>query len=79
MLFKISKPQQEVYEFIRAFMKIHGFPPTYDEMEEALKKSRTTINGHVKRLRAKGLLSIKADAARGIRLIDRSAKAVDRL
>ena len=79
MLFKISKPQQEVYEFIKAFMKIHGFPPTYTEMEEALKKNRTTINGLVKRLRAKGLLSVKADAARGIRLIDRSAKAVDKL
>jgi len=69
MHFKLSPAQTKVYEFIQAFMKVHKFAPTYNEICEGLEfKSRASAFKHVKKLRAMGLVSVREGSARGIRV-----------
>ena len=69
MVFELSPAQTKVYEFIKAFMKVHKFAPTYNEICQGLEfKSRASAFKHVQKLRAMGLITLREKSVRGIRV-----------
>jgi repressor LexA len=61
---------RQVYEFIRAYVARHGFPPKLREIGAHLGiASRGTVHRYLRDLEAEGLLEIEPDQARGIRLV----------
>ena len=68
---RLTERQNEVYEFIRGFMRSQRKPPTLEEVGEALGISST--NAVYKLLRAlekKGYIEREKHKARGMRLVD---------
>ncbi len=60
---------RQVYDFIRAYVARHGFPPKLREIAEHLGiASRGTVHRYLRDLESEGLIEIESDQARGIRL-----------
>ncbi|MDL2289573.1 hypothetical protein LJB83_02285 [Clostridia bacterium OttesenSCG-928-F22] len=58
----MTKKQQRVYEFIIAFQRTNGYPPSIREICAALGyKSTATVHGHIRRLESIGLLQRNGD------------------
>lgn len=51
-----TKRQHQTLAFIRAYIAANGYPPTYDEIGQKLRVSRSTVAGHVAALEELGLL-----------------------
>lgn len=69
-----------VLEFIRQYILVHGFPPSFDDIARGLQlKSRSNIHRLVHKLRKEGHLSLKAKKFRSIQLTDRSVDQVSAL
>lgn len=76
----MTKKSAVVLEFIRQYILVHGFPPSYDDVAKGLKlKSRSNIHRLVHRLRKEGHLSLKAKKFRSIQLADRTVDQVANL
>ena len=66
-----------VLDFIRAYVKLHGVPPSYEVIAKGIGlKSKSNIHRIVHRLKADGHLVTKPYKFHAIRLVDQSAKAV---
>lgn len=66
-----------VYEFIKAYTKMHGVSPSYAVIAKAMNlKSKANIHRIVHSLEEEGLLSVKTTRWNGIRVVDRSVKEV---
>ncbi len=63
--------QQEILEFIQAFLQENGMPPTRAEIAHALGfRSANAAEDHLKALARKGVVELLPGASRGIRLVD---------
>ena len=59
---KLTDKQQQIYDYIVAFQKDHGYPPSVREIGEAVGlKSPSTVHFHLKGLESAGLIT-KAEA-----------------
>lgn len=66
---RATKKQQELLEFIGAFLNEHAYAPSYREIMSALGyKSVSTVAVHVDGLIAKGFLTKSDKSARSIRM-----------
>ena len=74
----VMTPQwDKVLRFIRAYMKIHRAPPTYEILAKGLgMSSRSNVHRIVRRLEEEGYLERRRLKTLGIRLVDRSVKDV---
>jgi repressor LexA len=73
----MSPKQQLVYDFIRAYVRLHGVPPSYAVIARGLGlKSKANIHRVVHILQGEGLLVIKPHKFNSIKLIDRSVRGV---
>lgn len=64
---------REVYDFVRAYTARHGYAPKLREIGQALGiRSRGVVHRHLRALEAEGLVAIKPDVARGLRLKGRT-------
>lgn len=58
---KLTRKQQEIYDFILSFTNEHGYPPSVREIGAAVSlKSPSTVHFHMKKLEAEGYI-LKAD------------------
>ncbi|HEX6462209.1 MAG TPA: hypothetical protein VFZ58_02950 [Candidatus Saccharimonadales bacterium] len=66
-----TKSQQQLLEFIEAFIKQHTFGPSYREIMRALDyKSVSTVATHVDGLVARGLLKKRGRSARSLEVVE---------
>lgn len=74
----LTKKQAEIYAFIQAFTREHGYPPSVREIGAAVNlKSPSTVHFHMKKLEAEGYI-LKADGkTRAISLPHTVAEELD--
>lgn len=64
-----SRRQQRFLDYIGTYVDTYGYPPTYDEIRQALGLStKSLVSHHLKQLRAMGLLQLKPNSPRSISL-----------
>jgi repressor LexA len=67
---KITERQQEIFNFIQAFLSETGYPPTLREIAKKFEMSSTFgVRRHLEALAKKGYLTIESNASRGITLL----------
>ncbi len=70
---KISKRQQSIYEFICAYTKDHGYPPSVREIGAAVGlASPSTVHMHLKSLEDKGYIHRDSNKPRTIEVVEDS-------
>ncbi|MBR3226160.1 MAG: transcriptional repressor LexA [Atopobiaceae bacterium] len=70
---KISKRQQSIYDFICAYTKDHGYPPSVREIGAAVGlASPSTVHMHLKSLEDKGYIHRDSNKPRTIEVVDDS-------
>jgi repressor LexA len=73
----MTKHRQLVLEFIRAYIRLHGVPPSYEVIAKGLGlKSKSNVHRIVHRLKEDGHLTIRPYKFHSIKLVDRSVKEV---
>jgi repressor LexA len=66
----ISPRQQKILDFIREYVRRHGYPPSVREIGAAVNlRSSSTVHGHLARLEAKGYLRRDPSKPRTIELL----------
>ena len=66
-----------VLDFIRAYIKLHGVPPSYEVIARGIGlKSKSNIHRIIHRLKEDGHLVTKPYKFHAIRLVDSSVRAV---
>lgn len=75
---KLTKRQQEIFEFIGRYSAKHGYPPTVRDIGKAIGlTSSSTVHAHLANLEKVGLLRRDPTKPRAIELlVDRAKKAV---
>ena len=64
---KLTDKQQQIYDYIVAFQKDHGYPPSVREIGEAVGlKSPSTVHFHLKGLESAGLITKAEGKTRAI-------------
>ena len=73
----MTKRRQLVLDFIRAYVRLHGVPPSYEVIARGIGlKSKSNIHRIVHRLKTDGHIVTKPYKFHAIRLVDTSVKAV---
>ncbi|TCL06870.1 LexA family protein [Sodalis ligni] len=72
----LTKKQTELYEFIKAFIEVRGFPPTVTEMAAHFECFPNSSADQLKALVRKGWIKITPRTSRGLSLID-PVKTID--
>lgn len=73
--YQVTERSQLVLDFIKAYMKIHGIPPSYEVIAKGLGlKSKSNIHRIVHNLKDEGLIETKPYKFHAIRLVDKSAR-----
>jgi repressor LexA len=67
---ELTGQQEKVMDFLRAYARKQGFPPTMREIGEELGFSWPAARGHLKALERKGYIRIMAQKSRGIEILD---------
>jgi repressor LexA len=67
---KLSKRQQQIFEFIKHEVREKGYPPSVREIGEAIGlASSSTVHGHLERLEQKGLIRRNPAKPRAIEIL----------
>src|SRR5579884_1318262 len=76
----LTKRQQEIFDFIRRYSDINGYPPTVRDIGKAVGlASSSTVHAHLANLEKIGLLRRDPSKPRAIELLDRATDAVKNL
>ena len=74
----ISAKQQKVLDYIRSFMKEHGYPPAVRDICQGLNlKSTSTAHGYLARLEKQGYIRRDPSKTRAIELIENDAAELE--
>ena len=74
---KISKRQQQLYDYIRAYQQEKGYPPSVREMAAAVGlSSPSTVHAHLSALEARGLIKRDATKPRALELFNEDGSSV---
>lgn len=66
----LTKRQKQLYDFIKQYSDKNGYPPTHEEMTEALGvNSVATIHDHLIEIAKKGFIKIYRGSVRGVEVI----------
>lgn len=77
MIQRITKRQNAILTYIRAFVAGHGFPPSIRQIGVAVGlSSSSTVHSHLKTLEAKGYIRRHRSHPRSIQLVDVSQALV---
>lgn len=60
----------EIYDFIKAHIEAHSYPPTQQEIADGCYLSKSTVRYNLSKLERAGLIRIDPGRARGIALLD---------
>lgn len=73
LLLTMTSRRQLVLDFIRAYVRLHGVPPSYEVIAKGIGlKSKSNIHRIVHRLKADGHLVTKPYKFHAIRIVDQS-------
>lgn len=73
----LNEKHQLVLDFIRAYVRLHGVPPSYSVIARGLGlKSKSNIHRVIHILQDEGFLIIKPHKFNSIKLIDKTVKGV---
>jgi repressor LexA len=74
----LTKRQKEIFDYIKRYLRKHGYPPTVREIGKALGlHSPSTVHAHLAKLEASGLLRRDPSKPRAIELmVDKVKRAV---
>ncbi len=73
----ITDRQALVLEFIHAYIKLKGYPPSYNNIAQGMKlKSRSNVHRIVHTLRQKGYLRIQPHKFRSLKVADKGIKKI---
>ena len=76
----LSKRRQLVLDFIRAYIRLHGVPPSYEVIAKGIGlSSKTNVHRIVHRLKEDGHLTIRPYKFHSIKLVDTSVREMVRL
>ena len=71
----MTKHRQLVLDFIRAYIRLHGVPPSYEVIARGLGlSSKSNVHRIIHRLKEDGHLTIRPYKFHSIRLVDKSVK-----
>lgn len=74
---KITKRQQQIYDYIKEYQQEKGYPPSVREMAAAVGlSSPSTVHAHLSALEARGLLKRDATKPRAIELFNEDGSSV---
>jgi repressor LexA len=74
---KLTKRQQEIFEFIKRYSSEHGYPPTVRDIGKAIGlTSSSTVHAHLANLEKLGLLRRDPTKPRALELLGQAAKKV---
>lgn len=76
----MAKPDRSdrIFEFIKAYVDDHGFPPAIRDIQRACRLSSTSVvSYHLDKLAGRGLIRRSRDVARGIEIVGRRAAVQD--
>lgn len=75
---KITKRQQQIYDFIRTYQKEKGYPPSVREMAAAVGlSSPSTVHAHLSALEDLGLIKRDATKPRALEVFNSDGSAVN--
>jgi repressor LexA len=75
----LTKRQKEIFDYIKRYLRKHGYPPTVREIGNALGlHSPSTVHAHLSKLEASGLLRRDPSKPRAIELMVDKVKRVVR-
>jgi repressor LexA len=67
----LTQRQQEVLDFLKEFIAMHGYPPTLREIGDHFRMASTRASSdHLKALERKGCIRIQEGRSRGIQMLD---------
>ncbi len=73
----LTKRQQEIFDFIKRYSDLNGYPPTVRDIGKAVGlASSSTVHAHLANLEKIGLLRRDPTKPRAIELLDRAAASV---
>jgi len=76
----MSKRRQLVLDFIRAYIRLHGVPPSYEVIAKGIGlSSKSNVHRIVHRLKEDGHLTVRPYKFCSIKLVDTSVREVVRL
>jgi SOS-response transcriptional repressor LexA len=71
----MTKHRQLVLDFIRAYIRLHGVPPSYEVIAKGIGlSSKSNVHRIVHRLKEDGHLTIRPYKFHSIKLVDKSVK-----
>ena len=71
----MTKRSELVLDFIKAYMRIHGVPPSYEVIAKGLGlKAKSNIHRIVHRLKSDGFITVKPRKFYGVRFVDKSVE-----
>jgi repressor LexA len=74
---KLTKRQQEIFEFIKRYSSEHGYPPTVRDIGKAIGlTSSSTVHAHLANLEKLGLLRRDPTKPRALEMLGQAAKKV---
>ncbi len=74
---KITKRQQQIYDFIKSYQREKGYPPSVREMATAVGlSSPSTVHAHLSALEARGLIKRDKTKPRALELFNEDGTAV---
>jgi repressor LexA len=74
---KLTKRQQEIFEFIKRYSSEHGYPPTVRDIGKAIGlTSSSTVHAHLANLEKLGILRRDPTKPRALELLGQAAKKV---
>ena len=70
--------QNEIYEFLKSYTELKGYPPSVREICEAVNlKSTSSVHGHLKRLESKGLIKRDPTKPRALEILENSSNKIE--
>ena len=77
---KMTDKWEMVLRFIKAYIKIHGAPPSYEILASGLgMRSRSNMHRIVRRLKEEGMLETRPRKFLSIKVVDRTVKEISKL
>jgi repressor LexA len=74
---KLTKRQQEIFDFIKRYSSEHGYPPTVRDIGKAIGlTSSSTVHAHLSNLEKLGLVRRDPTKPRALELLGQAAKRV---
>jgi repressor LexA len=74
---KLTKRQQEIFDFIKRYSAEHGYPPTVRDIGKAIGlTSSSTVHAHLANLEKLGLLRRDPTKPRALELLGQAAKKI---